>query len=274
MTTTRELERRLAEHFLAEAPSRAPDWILPSALTTIDTTRQRRGLTAPRRNYDMPTYAKLAAAAVVVIAVGALALWQFAPPGPGGRPTPAPTPTASPTPVPTASPTPAASTYVPPALTERFISDFHGLSLSYPTGWTARAATQPWTTSGPFFFLDPTSDFLYDPGRTDHLFLGMASQPLDGTPFDQWSTDFLAAEGCEGTDPIVVDGVDGVMGADCGQAFVSSGGRGYVFWLYRSGDDPELQGVDWTAFLNDLLATVQLAPEDAVDEEPTASPRG
>ena len=98
MTTPRDFERRLAEHFRGEAQRRAPDWILPSALTTIETTRQRRGLTALRRNSNMPNYAKLAAAAVVVIAVGAFALIRFTPPGPGGPSIPAPTTTASPTP--------------------------------------------------------------------------------------------------------------------------------------------------------------------------------
>ena len=42
MTTPRDLERRLAKHFSGEAPTRAPDWVLLSALTTIQSTRQRR----------------------------------------------------------------------------------------------------------------------------------------------------------------------------------------------------------------------------------------
>jgi hypothetical protein len=214
---------------------------------------------------------KLAAAAAVVIAVGAFALWQLAPPGPGGPAiTAAPTPSPTPVPTPTARPEP--TTYVEPALTEAFTSNFHGLSLSYPEGWTAQAATQPWARTGPFFFRDPMGDFFWDPARTDHLFLTAASQPLAGTPFTQWSTDFLAAEGCVPTGQVTIDGIEGVIGADCAQAFVSTGGRGYVFRIYRSGDDPELRGFDWTAWLEEILATVQLSPEDAVDETPTASP--
>lgn len=271
MTSPRDFERRLAEHFRGDAPGRAPEWILPSALTTIDTTPQRRGLAALRRNLEMPTYAKLAAAAVVVIAVGAFAIWQFAPPGPGGPTISVPTPTASPTPLPTLQLSPAPTTYVPPALTESFTSGLHGITLSYPTGWTAQAATSPWITPSLFNFLDPVGDFLYDPARTDHLFVALASQPLGSTSFDQWSADILAGEGCGGT-AIVVDGVEGVIGTECDLAFVASGGRGYMFMLYTSGDDVELRGADTKGLLVDILETVQLAPEDAIDEAPTASP--
>ena len=33
----------------------------------------------------------------------------------------------------------------PPPLTQTFTSPMHGISVSYPEGWTARAATEPWT---------------------------------------------------------------------------------------------------------------------------------
>ena len=35
--------------------------------------------------------------------------------------------------------------HIPPPLTETFTSPLHGISVSYPEGWTARAATEPWT---------------------------------------------------------------------------------------------------------------------------------
>jgi len=271
MTTTRDLERRLAEHFHGEAPSRAPDWILSSALMTIDTTRQRRGLTALRRTYDMPTYAKLAAAAVVVIAVGAYALWRIAPSGPGG-PGPSPTPTAPPTSAPRPAPSSTLIPYVPPALTGSFTSNLHGLSLSYPEGWTEQAATVPWTDANLPPFGDPAGDFIYDPARDDHLFLALASQPLGSTSFDDWLTDFLVAEGCARTDRLAIDGADRAFGTDCGFALFSSNGRGYIIALHVSVDDADLRSFDSAAWLEDILATVQLHPEDAVDEAPTASP--
>ncbi len=84
MTANNDLQRRLAGYYASEPPLRAPDWVLQSALETIEDTRQRRGLVALRRYSDMPQL-KLAAAAAIVIAVGAFALWQLAPPGVGPR---------------------------------------------------------------------------------------------------------------------------------------------------------------------------------------------
>ena len=274
MTTPRHLARRVAHPLRGAAPRRAPDWVLSSALTTIDSTRQRRGPFAPWRFPSMTTSAKLSAAAAVVILVGAFALWRFAPTGGSGGPPPSPTPAPTAAPSPTAISTPAPSTFVPPALTRSFTSDVHGLSLTFPEGWAMQPATEPWTTPGPFFFRDPFGDFFWDPRRADHLFLAAASQPLDGIPFDEWSTDFLTGEGCAPSGAVTIDGIVGVLGEACGQALVAAGGRGYVFWIYRSGDDVELEGVDWTAWLEDILATVQLSPADAVDASPTSSPPG
>jgi len=116
MTTNQNLERRLAEHFAGEAPNRAPDWILPSALTTIETTRQRRGPFAPWRFPKMQIYARVAAA-MAIVAIGAVALWQLG--GPGGLIVPTPSPSSSPTvaPSPTPAPTPQRGTalaFLPP----------------------------------------------------------------------------------------------------------------------------------------------------------------
>ena len=81
-----------------------------------------------------------AAAVVVAVFVGCSVLrfaerWRWA----LSRP-PSPEPTASPEP----SPSPPASA---PPLTQSFTSTQHGISVSYPEGWTAQAATEPWTDS-------------------------------------------------------------------------------------------------------------------------------
>ena len=40
--------------------------------------------------------------------------------------------------------------------------------MSYPEGWTAQAATEPWTDSTfPLNFYDPHVDVLYDPTLDD-----------------------------------------------------------------------------------------------------------
>jgi hypothetical protein len=269
MTSSRDLERRLAEHFHGEAPSRAPDWVLQSALTTIDTTPQQRGLTALRRNLDMPNYARLAAAAVVVIAVGAFALWQLAPPGPGGPSIPAPTPSSVPTPSaePTAEPT--ASAVVAPALTETFTSAIHGISISYPDGWRPQAATEAWASGAelPWSIAATGADFIVDPTWGEGgLFLGVASQPLGDESGIGWVDRQLAIpdpEPCVETEPVEVDGAQGRL-ATCDEplrAFVTDGQRGYAIFLYRSDDAP--QDVYGLEFLNDLLESVQLRPGDA-----------
>ena len=272
MTANRDLEQRIADYYRAEPPLRAPDWVLSAALSTIDTTPQRRGLLAPWRFHNMSTYAKLAAAVVVAVAVGIIGWSQFAGPVGGPQPTPTATPTATQTatPGPTIAPARTQSPYVPPALTGTFISDIHGLSMSYPAGWVAQPATVPWTTSSWIFFQEAAGDFLYDPVRTDHLFLELASTPLADASFEQWADEVLGSTGCDAREPIVVDGSEGIL---CGAAAaVSSGGRGYWLALYLSGDDADLRAFDARAWFDELLATVDLRPEDALDAVPTASP--
>jgi hypothetical protein len=276
MTANHDLERRLADYYEAEAPPAAPDWVLRDALATIDVTPQRRVFVrVPWRNFPtMNTYAKLAVAAVAVIAIGAVGISVLRPgnsPGVGGQiVTPSPEASRSLPPVPTSPPT---STPSPaPPLTQSFTSALHGLSVSYPDGWTTQAATEPWT-GGPYLFREPIADFVYDSARTDHLFLTMASQPIgDSTP-DEWVAEQVALEQCAVTEPITVDGATGLIGADdCNVAFVTAGGRGYVFWLYTSGDEPWLSVTYDRAWFEEVLVTVQLLPEDAVDVAPSASP--
>jgi len=92
MNATNELERRIADFYAAEAPARAPDWVLGQALASIDITTQRRRLIrVPWRVPAMSTSAKVAVAAAAAIALGAAALYALPRiPGVGG-------PTAPPT---------------------------------------------------------------------------------------------------------------------------------------------------------------------------------
>jgi len=252
MTTTRNLEHRLAEHFTREAPTRAPAWILPSALTTIETTRQRRGLTAPWRFPNMSIYARVAAAAVVMIAVGAIVLWQ--------RPsTGVPTPTATPV----ATSTVAPSAPQPPALTGIFTSNMYGLSLSYPAGWANRPATTPWTTPDLPRYPDPSGDALYDPARTDNLFMKIASQPLAGASGPAWADTIGATESCATSEPITVDGAEGrLITCNPMRALFWTDGRGYLVLFYLSPDDLSLERAYTVAWFESVLATVRIQPAD------------
>lgn len=131
-----DLGRRLSQHFAAEAPNRAPDWVLGAALASIDDTRQRRVLIhVPWRFPTMNGISKLAAAAVAVLAVGILGIAVIGPGGgSGGPPTPTPGPTASPTGAPTLivtpAPTQATSGLFRPAFTFLFPT---GVTFDYGT---------------------------------------------------------------------------------------------------------------------------------------------
>ena len=164
MNVNRDLERQLADFYESEAPPRAPDWVLRSALETIDSTQQRRVvIRVPWRFPNMNTFAKVAVAAVVVIAVGAFGLSVLRPSGAsnvGGQPTASPSPTVSPT----------ITSAPPPSLAESFTSPRYGFSIQYPTGWVTRPATDTWTTGLPDFGAT-TGDVIYDPV--------LAGPPLD-----------------------------------------------------------------------------------------------
>ena len=271
MNVNRDLERQLADFYESEAPARAPDWVLRSALQTIDDTPQRRVvIRVPWRSTNMNTFAKVAIAAVVLIAVGAIGLSVLRPPSSsnvGGQPTASPSPSPSPTFGATIIPEPA------PALTETFTSERHGFSISYPTGWVTRPATDPWTAGFPDFG-QTSGDIIYDPVLQDHLFLTVASQPLGGKTGAQWVDDLMAGLGAAGEcdSPVEPVSIDGTQGRLCGAfAATSAGDRGYVIALYTSGDDPSAVAAYDDAYFNDILATLQLQPEDAVDTAPSPS---
>jgi hypothetical protein len=260
---------RILDAFLAPEADRLPDRVIEAALADIARTPQRRALRVPWRFPTMPTYMKLAAAAALVIAVGGFALWQLAPPPGGpGSPTVGPTATAVPTAQPTTAPTarPEPTTYVPGALTQTFTSKIYGVSLMYPENWAAQAATEPWTEGGPPIASDPTGDKVLDAALGDHLFLTVVSRPVEGASLDEWFTDFF--EGCTARAGGSINGADRVLRGECVSdvALASSGGRGYVFELRASDDDVELRTLDTAALLDAILATVELHPEDAVDE--------
>jgi hypothetical protein len=273
MTANHDLERRLADHFLAEAPPRAPDWVLISALAGIETTAQRRVVRRGMRNLPISArFTNLAVAAAVIIAIGSIgfAVLRSGSDQVGG-------PQASPSP----SPSPTASPSTPPALSATFTSPLHGISVSYPGAWLVRPATEPWTRGVPQMdsaFADLICSFQGQ--RTDaticvespaNVFLALASQDLGNKTGDEWIASLTERPGdpttapCAPAEPITIDGVQGMVSVDCydGQAaFVATGGRGYMVWAY---------GVDDVGWLRDVLASVRLHPNDAIDAAPSAS---
>lgn len=179
------------------------------------------------------------------------------------------TPTQEPTPTATATREPTPSPAAAPPLTESFTSTQHGISMSYPEGWTARPATEPWTDRpGVPQFLHPGFDVLKDPVRDGELFLWITSRPIGDSPPEDWLGEILAGWGCTTTEPIAVDGVTGLIGAQgCHElAAVTTAGRGYEIGLYtpNTGEGRAYPSYD-RAWFEQVLATVQLRPNDAVD---------
>ena len=273
---------RLARDWLELGPVEAPSDVVQAAFLEINKTPQERDLRVPWRFPPMSSFAKVAIAAVAVLAVGTVGVIALRPGGTGTvgsaqSPTPAPTPTPTPTVAATATPTlapttaptptPAPSPTAPP-LTGSFTSSIHGISLSYPAGWSTRSATEPWTTVGKPYFTDPSLDVLYDPAPDANLFVGVASQPLAGKTGDQWTADFLGD--CPPTEPVTIDGAAGHMSdLPCIIATVTSGGRGYFVWLYTPDSNEGFVFAPYDrAWFEQLLATVDLRPEDAVDAAP------
>jgi hypothetical protein len=198
-----------------------------------------------------------------------------APPSPTGNPDARPSPTAAASPAPSRT-APTTSSLGPsaPPLTQTFTSGQHGISVSYPEGWIVRAATEPWTDRpGEPQFVHPGFDVLRDPVLDDHLFIDIISRPIgDATP-EAWAAEQLTGDDCAPAKPIVVDGANGLIGVkDCDLVAVAIASRGYLIELATSNDDPSAVAPYDRAWFEEVLATVQLQPEDAVDVVPSAAP--
>ena len=269
--TDSDFEPRVAD-WLESDPDIAPAPVLSTVLAAFPSIPQRRASRVPWRFPPMSTFAKVAIAAVVLIAVGSVGIMALQPSGGrtvGSAPTPSPSPAPSPSPTPFPSPTAAPS--LPPPLSETFTSPTNGISIAYPAGWRTKAATQPFTMNGWPPFESPNGDFMYDDTLQDHLFIALASQPLAGKTGDKWAADALAADDCAPTEPVTIDGASGFVGVECNFAAFSLGGRGYVVVLYTSGDEPGLEAYD-RAWFERLLTTIHLSREDAASASPSAAP--
>ena len=260
MTAHHDLDKQLND-FLRDGPDELPYQSFDAVRDRTEQTGQRVVL-GPWRLPEMNKFVTIGLGAAAVVVALFLGAQFFGSPtgGVGSQPTATLQPTATPEP----TPSPPAS---PPPLTQTFTSTLHGYSVSYPEGWTAEAATEPWTASTfPLSFTVPQVDWLYDPDLEADLFLAIASQPIgDSTPEDWVAEQMASEEGCGAdTAPVTVDGASGVIGGEsCSVAVVTTAGRGYWFQLYTGNSAPAV--TYYQAWFEEILATVHLAPEDAVD---------
>ena len=256
MNTRRDPDR-LIHAFLLEGSTELADQVYVAVRDRIDHKRQR-AVIGSWREPDVNRYLKIALAVAAVVVVAVFSFRQFGGAnvaGPGATESPAPTVTPAVTPTPEPSASAAAS------LTETFTSGSHGITMSYPSGWVTRPATQPWTT-GVTDFMSNAGDVLYDPALQSALWISAASQSIGDAAPAEWVAEKVAFDdGCTTTEPITVDGATGTIGSDgCTRAAVTSDGRGYFFWLYTGGEDPSLVAPYDSAWFKDFLATVQLTP--------------
>ncbi len=157
---------RLIHAFLMEGATELADEIYDTVRDRIDHKRQRTVI-GPWREPDVNRYLKFALAAAAVLAIAVVGYRQF---GSANEVGPAASGSPAPSSTPAVTATPAASS-AGPALTETFTSDAYGITMSYPSGWVARPATEAWTTSVPDY-LSNAGDVVYDPTLGE-------GQPLD-----------------------------------------------------------------------------------------------
>ena len=268
MSTDRETTR-IVRSWLDDGVTRLPDRILDAVLDEVPATPQRRVTWWPaRRLSTMNTTLKFGLAAAVVAVAALIGINYLADPSVGGPGPSDATATPEPSPSPTATEEPTESPAAAPPLTQSFTSTQHGISLSYPEGWTAEEATGPWTDpTFPLEFGLPHADWLADPVLMSNLFLAIASQPIGDSAPEDWLAEQMASEeGCAATEAVTVDGATGLIGAgDCTVAAVTTADRGYWIQLYTSSDDPLAVAAYDHAWFEEVLAGVQLQPEEALD---------
>jgi hypothetical protein len=232
------------------APSRLPQRTLDTTFERTRRTRQNSAWHAALGRLQIPRYAPALGGAAVVVLVAVLAVNLVPVLGPGGSP--------------------SASSGFP-----RFTSTIHGIAIDYPAGWETRPATQPYDHDAVAFGA-PDVDVIFDPVLNDGLYLGLASEPLNGQSRDEWccAPIIMATEMCSVPNwggqggNYTLDGASGWIGT-CGNrvttnhyAFVASATRGYIIYLHVA-DERFFEATYGEGWFDALLETVDLLPGSA-----------
>lgn len=261
----RSLERSLREGPPDEVGYRAValDFGTDPRVETVRTSRS--SVRVDRRPPHMtPIFASLDSALVVLVVVfaGLVLLQPTIPGGVGGSPPPTEPASASPIPV--------------PALTETFVSPRNGFSVSYPAGWTTKAAATTWLPNKLIPIGNPAVDELKLDGVAR---LVVASQRLqEGQTEASWIASFgqeYFLRRCSGDRAtwarIIVDGRSGYLDLNgcplsADRTFSTPDvAFGVIVFAADRVYRISLDGVVDLAYFEAILATVHLDPASAID---------
>lgn len=261
MTTQREVERVL-DSFFAPNGDEVADWVIDAALSEVEHTPQRRVIDVPWRPRQMNPFARLAvaAAAIVIVAGGALYLFTPGNQGVGGPPAASPSPSVpSPSSAPSPSPAPSASWQT--VSSERF-----GYSVQIPGTWAVSTLA------------DDLPDTLY-PGQESEYgdrwdepvvkvpwLVVAVRDPSPEETLDAWMARYTAdlERDCTTSEPVAteIDGVPGTVrsvtclpGMAAFEALVGYEGRAYVITVAGSSQ----QGEAIQATFDRILASFEFA---------------
>lgn len=285
MTSQQHLDRVLDAFFQAGSDEVA-DRVIDGALLTIDHTPQRRAIRVPWRFPEMNSSLKLATAAGLVVAVGALSALMLSNRGdaPGALPRPTTTairsapPSAPPTAAPSASPN-----LLDTSTWTTYVSARYGFSIAHPADWIEQRSDRDWTLAKSVDCCPP--DTAYEnfilPGGNQGIVVSVWSVAVGpGTSVDSWLQAYCpkaTTTPCTGIQsravPATMDGHTGSLvpfEADV-QAFFLVDDRIYAIACWR----PEL---DFSVYpysgsqrlVETFLSTMDLLPGGPV---PSASPR-
>ena len=200
--------------WLEEGPNRLPEQTRRAiSFSTRTTEQQRRSLWSPWRTPRMTIFARVAVAAIALIAViGGSVYFMGTQQGVGGpQPTPSPSATSVPSSAPV-SPSPEAGATVPTDWTSYTSSRF-AYTIDYPTDWVLTPATMDWPAPA---FPAMVGGFEHDTFGPPYFGsqLNVSSVPLEA---GKGAADWLVGLDHEGsnndcqwstTRTVVVDGVD------------------------------------------------------------------
>jgi hypothetical protein len=261
---------RTARAWLDDGPSQMSDRALLSALEEIHTTRQRRSPWPARRATPVTMFARVAVAAVFVVAVGLIA-GNVVPRLPFGSSVGAqPTPSSTADPTPSPSPSSSDDMWIDfPNLKTTFVSPTYGYSFKYLDRGGLSPATEPWdpvnaapNEAGASLIGRDVDQFDVVETGLGAMFVGASMEIADGSSIYDWIDDYISAGGCyvprNEQAAITIDGHSGRISDECPDKVVATvvvDGRLYLFAMLHNRADAR-------ALFDAFAATIDLRPED------------